>query len=151
MSSSQRIGRISKIRCGSGEGTTRRQFAPSCLKTQLLVGRDPVRLGLVVDGTDELGRILERRVVRVDLDHRQQARERHLDGQQVAQLLLEEIADHALGLAPSMSSGYGLDGVVGGRLQRQQPHLRPVAVRQDQLVLRASGASARAAIRTFCR
>ena len=31
-SSSHLTGRISKIRCGMGEGTTRRHFCPSCLK-----------------------------------------------------------------------------------------------------------------------
>ena len=33
-SSSQRIGRISKIRLGRGDGTTRRQLAPSGLTSQ---------------------------------------------------------------------------------------------------------------------
>ena len=34
LSSSQRIGRISMMRLGKGDGTTRRQESPSCLKVQ---------------------------------------------------------------------------------------------------------------------
>ena len=61
--------------------------------------------------------------------------ERHLERQQVAELLLEHVADHALGLRPQHVQRVRLDGVVGGPLERQQPHLRPVAVRQHEAVL----------------
>ena len=135
LSSSQRMGRISKIRLGSGEGTTRRQRSPSGLNTHPFSPASWSACALVVDRTDELRRIVERRVRRVDLDHRQDGRERHLDGQEVAELLLEDVADHALGLGAQHVQGVGLDLGVGGGLERQQPHLGPVAVRQDQLVL----------------
>ena len=79
---------------------------------------------------------LEGRVVGVDLDHRQDRRERLLERQQVAQLLLDQVADHALGLGAEDVERVGLDLLVGGALERQQADLRPVAVRDHELVLR---------------
>ena len=65
---------------------------------------------------------------------RQHGRERLLEGQQVAQLLFDDVADHALGLRAQHVERIRVDGVVGRGLQRQQPDLRPVAVRDDELV-----------------
>ena len=84
---------------GSGEATTRRQrvtvrLAPSS-RSAAACSRAS---SSVYDGTDELGRVGERRVVRVDLGHREHRRERLLERQQVAQLLLDQVADHPLGL-----------------------------------------------------
>ncbi len=78
-SSSQRIGRSSKIRSGRGEGTTRRQFGAVRLDRPALVRGQRLRRRLVVDRTDELGRIPERGVVGIDLDHGQDGRQRHLE------------------------------------------------------------------------
>ncbi len=106
----------------------------------------------VVDRTDELGRILEAGIVRIDLDHRQQRGERHLERQQVAELLLDHVADHALGLRAEHVERIGLVRLVRGALQRQQADLRAVAVADDQLVLlRRRGASACAAIADVAR
>ncbi len=90
---------------------------------------------LVVDGADELGRIGESRVVRVDLDHREDRRKRPLDRQQVADLLLDEVADHALGLGAEDVKRIGLNVPVRGTLEREQPDLRTVAMGNDELVL----------------
>ena len=141
-SSSQRIGRISKIRFGSGEATTRRHLSPSGLIGPALLGGQLVGLGLVVDRADELGRVLERGIVRVDLDHRQERRERPLDRQQVAQLLLDHVADHPLGLGAEDVERVRLDGRVRGALEGQQPDLRAVAVGDDELVARPRSARA---------
>ena len=64
----------------------------------------------------------------IDLDHRQQGRERPLERQEVAELLLDHVADHALGLGAQHVERIGLDLVVSGALQGQQTDLRPVAV-----------------------
>ena len=134
-SSSQPIAWISKIRFGRGEGTTRRQYVAVGLDGPALVGGEGLRLGLVVDRPDELRRVAEGRVVGVDLDHRQDRRERQLERQQVAELLLDEVADHPLRLGAEHVEGIGLDVLVGLALERQQPDLRAVAVGDDQLVL----------------
>ena len=42
--------------------------------------------------------MLERRIAGIDLDHREQRGERALERQQVAELLLDHVADHAFGL-----------------------------------------------------
>ena len=111
-SSSQRIGRISKIRFGSGEATTRRHLSPSGLIAQPFSAASRSASSLLVDRADELGRVGERRVVRVDLDHREDARERLLERQQVAQLLLDHVADHPLGLGAEDVERVGLDLLV---------------------------------------
>ena len=72
-SSSQRIGRISKIRFGSGEATTRRHLSPSCLMAQPFSAASRSASASLVDRADELGRVAEGGIVRVDLDHRQDA------------------------------------------------------------------------------
>ena len=96
----------------------------------------------VIDRPDRLGRVAERGVVAVHLDHRQQRGERLLERQQVAQLLLDDVADHRLGLRAEHVEGVGRDVVVRRGLQRQQPHLRTVAVRDDDLVARGHGGDA---------
>ena len=52
----------------------------------------------VVDRADRLGGVVERGVVAVDLDHRQQGGELLLGRQQVAEFLFDDVADHRLGL-----------------------------------------------------
>ena len=63
------------------------------------------------------------------------ARERLLERQEVAQLLLDHVADHALGLGAEDVERIGLDLLVRGALEGEQADLRAVAVRDDQLVL----------------
>ena len=118
----------------------RRRHHPSPLVAVLLEGPafllgQTVGVRFVVNGADELGRVLERRIAGIDLDHGQQGRERPLEREQVAQLLLDHVADHALGLGPEHVERVGLDLGVGGLLQRQQPHLRPIAMADDELML----------------
>ena len=100
-----------------------------------LLGREPLRVGLGVHRTDELGRVGERRVGRVDLGHRQHGGERLLERQQVPQLLLDQVADHPLGLGAEDVERVAGHVVVRGRLQREQADLRAVAVGDDELVL----------------
>ena len=61
--------------------------------------------------------------------------ERHLEGQQVAELLLDHVADHALGLGAQDIERIGLVGLVGGTLEREQADLRAIAMADDQLML----------------
>ena len=100
-----------------------------------LLGGQGVGGGIVVDRSDELGRVGERRIVRIDLDHREDRGERDLGGQQVAELLLDEIADHSLRLGAEDVQGVRLDLLVGGRLQGEEADLGTVAVRQHELVM----------------
>ena len=120
-------------------GLGRRHHAAVVVAVRLegpaLLGRHGVRRGLVVDRADGLARILEGRVVDVDLDHRQQRRQRLVEGHQVAQLLLDEVADHALRLRAQDVERVGRHLRVGRALERQQADLRSVAVGDDQLVL----------------
>ena len=99
VSSSHSTGSIPKIRCGSGEGTTRRKLSPSGLNTQPFssasrVGFAPRRrsgpIGLV--GSANAGSSP------IDLDQRQQRGEALLERELVSELLLDQVADHPLGL-----------------------------------------------------
>jgi hypothetical protein len=58
------------------------------------------RIGVVlrIDRADRLRRVRERRISSVDLDERQQRRKPDVLRQLVAELLLQDVADHALGL-----------------------------------------------------
>ena len=134
-SSSHLIGRISKMRFGRGDGTTRRHLSPSCLKTQPFSAASRSASAFVVDRADELGRDSEAGIVAVDLDHGEQGREGHLEREQVAELLLDHVADHALRLGAEHVERIGLVGLVGGALQREQPDLRAVAVGDHELML----------------
>ena len=102
---------------------------PTLLRDESLGGR------VVVDRSHELGRVGEGRVGGVDLDHREQRRQGHLGRQDVAELLLDEVADHALGLRTEHVERIRLDVLVRRGLQREQSDLGSVAVRQDELML----------------
>jgi hypothetical protein len=93
------------------------------------------RLLLVVERPDRLRRVFEGGIAPVDLDHRQQRGERPLERHQIAQLLLDHVADHAFGFRTEDVEGISFHLGVGGALQRQQADLRAVAVADDQLVL----------------
>jgi hypothetical protein len=127
------MGRSSKMRFGSGDGTTRRRCSPS-LEGPSLVGGQRRRLLVGVDRADELGRIAEGGVVRVDLDHREEGGEGNLRREQVAELLLDQVADHPLGLRAEHIQRVGLHLLVRGRLQREEADLRAVAVGEHELV-----------------
>ena len=90
---------------------------------------------LVVDGPDGLAGVLEGRIVDVHLDHREQGGQWLVEGHEIAQLLLHQIADHALRLRAQDVQRIWRHLRVGRALQSQQAHLRPVPVRDDQLVL----------------
>jgi len=77
---------------GSGEGTTRRQESPSGLDRPPPLGGQLLGASLVVDGTDELGRIAESRVVAVD-DHAGDQGDRVLVVDLVVELELDDVAD----------------------------------------------------------
>ena len=105
----------------------------------------------VVDRPDRLGGVAERRVVAVHLDHRQQRGERLLGGQQVAEFLLDDVADHRLGLRAEHVERVRRNVVVCRGLQRQQADLRTVAVRDDDLVAGGDAAMHSAATRMLAR
>ena len=75
--------------------------------------------------------------------HRQDRRERRVRRHHVAELLLEDVADHALGLRAEDVERVRLDLRVRRRLQRQQADLRAVAVGEHQLVLLRDGGQRR--------
>ncbi|KGC52777.1 carbamate kinase domain protein [Burkholderia pseudomallei] len=98
--------------------------------------REPLGLVARVDGADRLGRMLERRIGRVHLDLREQRRERRVGRQQVAHFLFDQIADHPFRLRAEHVERVGRDRGVRRALQREQADLRPVAVRDHELVAR---------------
>ena len=124
------------ICCGSGEGTTRRHAAPSCRNAQPLSFAERVGVLLGVGGPDELGRVGERRVVRVDRDHGEDRHHRPVRGEHAPQLLLNEVADHALRSRVQDVQRVRFGSSVGLGLQGQQAHLGSVAVHDDEAVLR---------------
>ena len=67
------------------------------------------RVRLVVARPYELRWVVEGWVVGIDLDHGQDRRERNLERQQVAELLLDEVADHSLRLGGEDVQRIGLD------------------------------------------
>ena len=71
----------------------------------------------------------------IDLDHREERGERPLEGEQVAQFLLDHVADHPLGLGTEHVEGICLHLLVRGALQGEQSDLRAVAVANHQLML----------------
>jgi hypothetical protein len=105
------------------------------LKTQPFWLASFASLLLIVDGADRLGRIRESRILAIDLDQGQQRGQALLERELVAELLLDQVADHALGLGAEQVERVRVDGRVGGALQREQPDLGPVAVRDHELVL----------------
>ena len=110
-----------------------------------------LRLVLGVDRPDELGRVREGRVVRIDLDHREDRRKRDLEGKEVAELLLDEVADHALRLGAEDVERVRVDLGVGRALQGEQPDLGAVAVRDDELVITCHAGESLRGVRTFAR
>jgi hypothetical protein len=90
---------------------------------------------LVIDRADELRRIGEGRVVGVDFGHRQQRCQGLVLGEEIAQLLLDQIADHPVGLRPEQVERVGRHTRQSRRLQRKQPDLGAVAVGDDELVI----------------
>jgi hypothetical protein len=121
------------IRRGSGEATTRRQASPSRRTVQAWRSA-AARLALGIDRPDELGGRREARVVAID-DHPGEDGDGLLLGDGVVELELEHVADLALGLGAEDVQRIGRGLGVGVAHERQQPHLRPVAVRHDELVV----------------
>ena len=129
-SSSHLIGRCSKIRGRRGGGDDAAPAIAVRLERPAVLLPAELRAppALVVAGADELRRVVEGGVVGIDLDHGQDRRERNLERQQVAELLLDEVADHPLRLGGEDVQRVRLDLRVRGALQREQADLRPVAV-----------------------
>ena len=80
----------------------------------------------------------ERRVAAVDFDLRQQ-RDDVPPRQQAAQLLLDQVTDHALGLRAQYVQRVRVHAGIRLGLQRQQSHLRPVAVGDDDFMVARDG------------
>jgi hypothetical protein len=62
-----------------------------------------------------------------------------LERKLVSELLLDDVADHPFRLCAEHVQRIGVDRRVCGSLKREQPDLRPVAVRDDELVLDCDG------------
>lgn len=92
------------------------------------------RFRLGVHRADGFGRVLECGVVGVDFDLGQERGEGHLEVQQVAQFLFDDVADHAFGFGAEHVQRIRRHRGVGRRLQRQQADLRTVAVGDHQFV-----------------
>ena len=122
------------MRFGAGDGTTRRRLSPSGLNSQPRSERSASASRRRIDRADRLARIGERRVVGVDLDHREQRGQRALERQPIAELLLDQVADHALGLGAEHVERIHRDRLVRAALEREKPDLRTVAVRDHELV-----------------
>ena len=90
---------------------------------------------LGVDRADELGRAGEGRVIGVHGDHGEQGGHLPVRRQQATQFLLDQVADDALGARVQDVQRVRLGVVVGLGLQRQQAHLRAVAVHDHDAVL----------------
>ena len=117
----------------------RRHDAPQAVAVGLehpaAVGGELVGLRGGVERADRLRRIAERRIVGVDLDHREQRRERLVERQPVAELLLDQVADHPLRLRTEHVERRVGHVLVGRLLEREQPDLRAVPVRDHELVV----------------
>ena len=113
-SSSHLIGRISKIRLGSGEGTTRRHFVAVRLERPALLGRQAFgRPPCSYTGPTNLVGSAKAGSSGSTSTMRQDGGEGDLEGQQVAELLLDHVADHALGLRAEHVERVGFDVLVG--------------------------------------
>jgi hypothetical protein len=119
------------------------------------VGRDTpavlfgelVRLLLGVAGSDELGRVGERGIGRIDHRLSDQTEDRFAHPR-VAQRLDQPIVDHALGLRDQIIQRIRTgQGGIRSAFQREHADLRPVAVTDHQVVLvrdRCQGSRGRA-------
>ncbi|GGW39521.1 hypothetical protein GCM10011452_29760 [Gemmobacter lanyuensis] len=88
-----------------------------------------------VDRADGLGRLVEGRIRRVDLDAGQKRGDVGACGKGVHQFLLDQVADHAFGLRPQHIQRPGGIGCEAGCLQRHQTDLGAVAMGHDDLVI----------------
>lgn len=119
---------------GRRRGDDTPPFFAILLENPALFLGDPVSLGFLIDGADELRGVLEARIGGIDLHHGQQRGQRLLERQEIAEFLFQHVTDHALGLGAENIERIGFLGFVGRPLQRKQPHLRPVAVGDDDLM-----------------
>ena len=90
---------------------------------------------LVIDRPDKLSRLVKGRVVGVDFDHGQNRGELLAGGEEVLELLLDDVADHAFRLGAEHIERKRLVRLVSGTLQGEQADLRSIAVRDDEFVL----------------
>jgi hypothetical protein len=104
------------------------------LECPALGGRQLVGSILGVNRTDELRRMGEGRILRVHHDHGEQCGHLLPRRQETPQFLLDEIADHALSARVQDVQRVRLRVGVRLGLQRQQAHLRPVAVHDHDAV-----------------
>jgi len=86
------------------------------------------------EGPDGLGGVGESRIPGIHLHHREDRGQRLIEGELVAELLLDDVSDHPFGLGAQDVQRRGLRGLgVGHRLEGEEADLRPVAVGDDQL------------------
>lgn len=108
-----------------------------------LFRRNPIGLGFVVNRSDELGRVRECGIIRIDLDHCQDGGQGLFRRQQIPQLDFEHVPDHALGFGAEHIERIGLDSLIGVRLQREQTDLRAVAMGHHDFMVGHQGRDCR--------
>ncbi|OCX98293.1 MAG: hypothetical protein BCV62_20815 [Pseudomonas sp. K35] len=90
--------------------------------------------GPFIHGSDEFGRVIERWVMLIHHDLCQQRSYWSVVIQRILQLLFDDVANHAFGFSPQHIQRIGLVRFVGSALQSQKPHLRAVAMGNDQIM-----------------
>ena len=103
------------------------------------LGHELVGLRRGVERADRLRRVAERGIGGIDLDHREQRRERLLGRQPVAELLLDQVADHPLRLRAQHVERRVRHLFVSRLLEREQADLRAVPVRDHEVVVLGDG------------
>ena len=94
------------MRRGTGDGTTRRQYRPSGLTVHPAGGREPLGLSFVIHGSDELGRLGERRILNRHQGLGDEGRD--LPAREgVLQRLEKPVSDHPLRLGSEYVEGVG--------------------------------------------
>ena len=100
-----------------------------------MLSSEGLRFVLRILRADRLARILKSRVGRVDLHLGEDGRKWDVLGQDIAKLLLDHVADHALGFGIEHVERVRLHSGESRRFEGEQPYLRTVAVGDDQAVL----------------
>ena len=76
-------------------------------------------LRFAVDLSDEFGRVLERRILGIDLHHREDRRDRLFERKNVAKFLLDHVTDHAFGFGAKNVERIVLALLIGDFLEGQ--------------------------------
>ena len=87
-----------------------------------------------VDGANRFCRMLESRIIRIDLGLRENGGQSGGFWYVVDEFLLDHVPDHADGFCANHVQGIHRNFLIRIVLQRKQPHLRTVAVRDNKFI-----------------